>query len=94
MCIRDRFLILGYGFNDEHLQTHLEPQLLRGKPTLLITHSLSPKAKELVTQCESMTAVVSDPAGDGAVVHHADASKFFPGANLWDLGAFITEVFE
>lgn len=89
-----RFLVLGYGFNDEHLQTHLERQLLRGKPTLLITRSLSPKAKELMATCDSVTAIVSDSAGDGAMVHHSGASHFFPGANLWELGSFVTEVFE
>ena len=89
-----RFLVLGYGFNDEHLQTHLEPQLLRGKPALLITYSLSPKATELMTKCGSVTAIVSDKAGDGAMVYHAGESEFFPGANLWELGTFITEVFE
>ena len=89
-----RFLVLGYGFNDEHLQTHLEPQLLRGKPTLLITHSLSPKARELMTKCDSVTAIVSDSSGDGAMVHYAGESEFFHGANLWELGSFVTEVFE
>jgi len=89
-----RFLILGYGFNDEHLQTHLEPQLMRGKPTLLITHSLSKKASELIANCSSLTAIVSDPAGVGAMVHHSGDVQFFSGANLWDLEVFVNEVFE
>ena len=89
-----RFLILGYGFNDEHLQTHLEPQLLRGMPALLITHSLSPKALQLIGKCQSLTAIVSDSVGDGAKVHHRGDAQFFPGANLWDLDTFVTEVFE
>ena len=89
-----RFLILGYGFNDEHLQTHLEPQLMRGMPALLITHSLSAKAKELIGKCTSLKAIVSDSSGDGAMVHHLGEAQFFPGANLWDLDTFVTEVFE
>ena len=89
-----RFLILGYGFNDEHLQTHLEQQLMHGKPTLLITHSLSKKASEIIANCRLLTAIVSDPAGAGARVHHLGNAQFFPGANLWDLDTFVTEVFE
>ncbi len=89
-----RFLILGYGFNDEHLQTHLEQQLLRGMPALLITRSLSSKALQLITKCPSLTAIVSDSKGDGANVHHLGDAQFFPGANLWDLDTFVTEVFE
>jgi hypothetical protein len=89
-----RFLILGYGFNDEHLQTHLEQQLLRGLPALLITHSLSPKALQLISKCPSLTAIVSDTAGAGAMVHHSGDTQFFSGANLWDLEVFVNEVFE
>ena len=89
-----RFLVLGYGFNDDHLQTHLEPQLARGKPALLITHALTPKATELLANCSTVTAIVSDSTGDGAMIHHGGESEFFPGPNLWELGTFITEVFE
>jgi hypothetical protein len=89
-----RFLILGYGFNDEHLQTHLEQQLLRGLPALLITHSPSPKALQLISKCPSLTAIVSDTAGAGAMVHHSGDTQFFSGANLWDLEVFVNEVFE
>lgn len=89
-----RFLILGYGFNDEHLQTHLEQQLLRGLPALLITHSLSPKALQLISKCPSLSAIVSDSVGDGAKVHHRGDAQFFSGANLWDLEIFVNEVFE
>lgn len=28
-----RFLVLGYGFNDDHLETHLSPSIKGGKPT-------------------------------------------------------------
>jgi hypothetical protein len=43
-----RFLAIGYGFNDDHLETHLRPLLKTGKPALLLTRSISAKAKELV----------------------------------------------
>jgi hypothetical protein len=39
-----RFLILGYGFNDDHLETHLKPKLRAGRPTLLITLQVSEAA--------------------------------------------------
>ena len=41
-----RFLIIGYGFNDDHLETHLSPQLRNGRPGLILTHSLSNNAEK------------------------------------------------
>ena len=89
-----RFLTLGYGFNDEHLQTHLETQLHRGLPTVLMSRSLSQKAEELVGTCKSIMAIVAHESEDGAVVWQGGKSMFFPGPNLWDLGTFVTEVLE
>ena len=41
-----RFLILGYGFNDDHLETHLTPRCIRsGVKTLLLN-------SHLVSQCD------------------------------------------
>ena len=72
-----RYLIVGYGFNDDHLQTHLEPQLKSGKPSVLITHSLSAKAKALISQCDGMTALSADATCNGTVVTTKDTSDFF-----------------
>lgn len=89
-----RYLVLGYGFNDDHLQTHLEHQLKKGKPTLLITHSLSPKAEQLVADSEAILAITAHATDDGAVVTTKGTKTFFAGANLWDLGVLISEVLE
>ncbi len=89
-----RFLIIGYGFNDDHLQTHLEHQLNKGKPAVLVTHSLTPKAVQLVTECDQFLAITADPDKPGAVVTQRGASTFFPTANIWDLEEFISEVLE
>lgn len=91
-----RFLILGYGFNDAHLQTHLEREIVRGKPTLLITYSLSEKAVELLGKTTAITAIVArndDSKPDGAVIHHGGEVHDVPGPKLWDLNVFISEVF-
>jgi len=89
-----RYLIVGYGFNDDHLQTHLEPQLKSGKPSVLITQSLSARAKALISQCDGMTALSADATRDGTAVTTKDKSIFLTGPNWWDLGIFINEVLE
>ena len=90
----NRYLVVGYGFNDDHLQTHLEPQLRAGKPALILTHTLSEKAKRLVSECTGVIAVCAEGAGPGAMVLTKDESTFFPGPNIWDLKIFINEVLE
>lgn len=87
-----RFLIIGYGFNDEHLQTHLEPKLAEGKPTILLTHSLSPKAISLIQQCPSILALSSFEDESGTKVITQTETHLFPGVDLWDLGKLVDEV--
>ena len=52
-----RFLILGYGFNDDHLETHLSPAIKNSKPTLMLAHSLTPNATRLASAHASVTAL-------------------------------------
>lgn len=90
-----RFLILGYGFNDDHLQTHLSPSIRDGTPTLVLTHSLSPNGAQLLADAPAMTVITCDPKTDpGALVHTKDGTSAFNDGNIWDLGDFITEVLE
>lgn len=89
-----RYLIVGYSFNDDHLQTHLEPQLKSGKPSLLITHSLSAKAEALISQCNGIIALSADVTRNGTIITTKDKSFFLPGSQWWDLGIFTSEVLE
>lgn len=90
-----RFLILGYGFNDDHLETHLSPRVRDGTPTLVLTYSLSANGARLLGESPAMTVITCDPTVDpGAIVHTKDGTTAFNGANIWDLGHFISEVLE
>lgn len=91
-----RFLVVGYGFNDDHLETHLKPRIASGAPTLLLTQELSPNALALALAHGNVIAldrssVSEDPATrvimKGVVQELRDKS-------LWDLSSFITEVLE
>lgn len=91
-----RFLILGYGFNDDHLETHLSPAIRGGKPTLLMTRSLSPAAEGLaVGYANVIAADYAQHAGiDGTRMIIDKAPIFLPGVAFWDVHSFITEVLE
>lgn len=91
-----RFLILGYGFNDDHLETHLSPAIKGGKPTLMLTRSLTPKAAAFATGHANVTALehAQEAGVDGTRVTIDKTRLFVPGLVLWDLHSFIAEVLE
>jgi hypothetical protein len=91
-----RFLVIGYGFNDDHLETHLGPRIREGKPTLLLVHSLSENAAKLVNECSSVVALehTSVAGRDSTRVFVAGKTVEVPDVAWWDLDKFISEVLE
>lgn len=91
-----RFLIIGYGFNDDHLETHLTPRIRGGIPTLLLTHTLSPNAMKLASECDNVIAIqhatVDGTAGASMFVNKKELQ--FAGLALWELNTFVSEVLE
>lgn len=87
-----KYIIIGYGFSDDHLETHLVQQLKSGKPALILTHSLSAKAESIVKSSEHVIAISSSGAEDSKVITSAE-EHVFPKLNLWDLHTMLKEVF-
>lgn len=89
------FMIVGYGFNDDHLETHLGPAIRNGKPTLIVTYELSIKAHQLIKTCPNVTALERGTQGgvEGTIIWHNEKQLFLPGINLWDLGDLVKEAF-
>ena len=91
-----RFLILGYGFNDDHLETHLSPANQGGKPTLMMTRSLSVKAEALAVGHANVIALDhAENAGvQGTRIIIDKTQSFVPAVAFWDVHSFIAEVLE
>ena len=91
-----RFLILGYGFNDDHLETHLTPKIRNGTPTILLTHKISDNALRIARDCPNLIAIQNWSDGDrvGSSVFKDKIETIIPDVSLWDLGSFIREVLE
>ena len=87
-----RYIIIGYGFGDDHLETHLIQQLRAGKPTLIFTYSLSAKAETIVRECNGITAFCHVNGNDTRVLN-ATGETILSDVNLWDLHEMIKEVF-
>lgn len=91
-----RFLILGYGFNDDHLETHLSPAIRSGRPTLMLAHTLSINALKLATEHPNVTALEafneSSEAGTRLTINRTH--QFLPRLTIWDVHNFIEEILE
>ena len=87
-----RYIIIGYGFSDDHLETHLVRQLENGKPALILTYSLSDKARNIIRRSKNITAICSD-GNNGSVVLTCEGEYTFLDLNLWDLNNMLEEVF-
>jgi hypothetical protein len=91
-----RFLFLGYGFNDDHLETHLSPAIKDGKPTLMLSRTLTPNAAAIALANANVTALERhEEAGvAGTRLTFNKAQQFLPRLALWDVHSFIDEVLE
>lgn len=89
-----RFLIVGYGFNDDHLETHLHPRIQGGVPTVLLTHSLSENAKKLVKSNEHVLALSSGahPNKKSTILNTQNTQTEYANMEIWDLGNFAEQV--
>ena len=85
-------LVVGYGFNDDHLQTHLVTRIRDGVPTLILTRSRSDTVTALAVESPRCVCA-SKPASASGVEVLAGASVFEQyGCDLWDLGVLTKEL--
>lgn len=91
-----RFLIIGYGFNDVHLETHLKERIRSGIPTVMLAHSLTPNTKQVVHSCPHVIALENAASGSTAAtrVYGPGCTDVFAGLSLWDLENLVNEVLE
>lgn len=87
-----RLLIIGYGFNDDHLQTHLKSKIESGTPTLILTRTASNTARSLATQSANCVCISKASAWDGISVLTHNSEIEYQGHNLWDISILATEV--
>jgi hypothetical protein len=89
-----RFLVIGYGFNDDQLETHLKPELRKGKPCIILTKELSSNGQNLVRECGAIMSISSTKDGKGTLIATNSDTLEVPNKQLWDLENFVKEVLE
>lgn len=90
----NRLLIIGYGFNDDHLETHLTPRINSGVETVILTRSLSDKAREIAIKNKNVTAAEfhEEDGVAGARFIIDGAEIFYPNIEYWDVNGFVKGV--
>lgn len=87
------FLVVGYGFNDDHLQTHLIPRISAGIPTLILARSLTPKARTVLSEATGAIGLECIP-GSGTRALLKDETIELEGEDLWDLRELVKTVIQ
>ncbi len=87
-----RFLVVGYGFNDDHLQTHLVNKIKSGVPTLILSRSLNLKTKDLIKNLPQCVGLSSRHTSSGVTVTNGGTELKIAGSNLWDLAVLTEEL--
>jgi hypothetical protein len=84
-------LVIGYGFNDSHLQTVLGERLRTGMPCLILTRSLSGKGLELIRSFHQMIALEA-ASGTTRTRWHFNGEQGIWEEPLWSLDHFVKRV--
>lgn len=86
------YLCIGYGFNDDHVQTKLISQLKHSKPIIVVTKELTPKTKEVILNGQCKKYILIDKAeGSGTRIFssYSNEELIIENVNYWKLEEFI-----
>jgi hypothetical protein len=91
------FLIVGYGFNDDHIHNYIQKRLLdQGCSGIVVTRDWSPKIETWIRGSSDLWAVCQNPDGKpGTIIigpGNADAPLVCEGQDLWKITAFVETV--
>jgi SIR2-like domain len=87
-----RLLVVGYGFNDDHLQTHLVKRIQDGTPTLILNRSASSKVEKLSEESPRCFCLSKPTAWTGVAMVTRGHRFEHQGHDLWDLGVLAKEL--
>lgn len=86
------FLIVGYGFNDDHLQTHLKPAFAN-VPSLVVSYALSENARAFLSTNPDAVGIERGPTDDLSVVMH-EGNQEIVNCGIWKLDVLLREALQ
>jgi len=91
-----RLIFIGYGFNDNHLETHLNKPENISKPKLIVTRTLYGNAKKIVDNSPNTIAIEEMKINDkscGTRIYFEKQIYEIKDKKIWDIAELIKEVF-
>lgn len=91
-----RLIFIGYGFNDNHLETHLNKPENIFKPKLIVTRTLYGNAKKIVDNSPNTIAIEEMKINDescGTRIYFEKQIYEIKDKKIWDIVELIKEVF-
>jgi hypothetical protein len=87
-----RLFVIGYGFNDDHLQVHLASRITTGTPTLILNRTATPRIRELIARSPACMCLSRPAAGNGVAITDRSGTVEHTGADLWNLDVLTREL--
>lgn len=87
-----RLAVFGYGFNDDHLQTHLLRRIRDGVPTLILNRTANLLIQRLVNESPACVCFSEVESPSGVRIIARDGVTDYTGPTLWDLGVLVQEL--
>lgn len=88
----DSYLCIGYGFNDEHIQTKLVNKCVNNNSTLLIlTRTLTEATKRFINEqgCKNYLAFEKSGDSDTKIYSSVEGEFIIPNVDYWSLDGFL-----
>jgi SIR2-like domain len=95
MARAKRFMFIGYGFNDEHLEQHACPDLTFTRDTIILARSLSDNAKRAVQNSFGVSVLALSTVSktdDRTLITSSSGESIVVNEPLWNLNGFNKEI--
>lgn len=90
-----RFMFIGYGFNDDHLEQHLCPGLKVTKPSVIVAKVLTDNARRLISNSSDIDVIGLTAVSDSDLrtrIVSSSGEELIVDEQLWHLEGFNTGV--
>ncbi|MDE2901465.1 MAG: SIR2 family protein [Chloroflexota bacterium] len=93
----NRFIFLGYGFNDSHLESYINRKLIENSCRgIIVTRDSNVRIESLLRRSENLWLVckMSEPNQEGTRIFNKQYSDWLviPDKRLWDIATFTAEI--
>lgn len=88
----DCFIFVGYGFNDNDIDSKIRKQLAKsGKNAIIITKKLLGKGRELISTYGNIIAIEENYEEGGSIIHYQNGIHKH-SKDVWKIDTFVKEI--